>query len=580
MEDWRLIRRYVETQSRAAFAEIVERHLKLVYNTCLRDLRDPQMAEDATQVVFLVLAQKAAGFTEDIALPGWLFRTARFAARAAIRANIREARRTERVGEAMLLTVAEEGHAWGRIDGVLNDALASLPAIDREVVLLHYFEGMSFAEIGGVLKTSENAANKRTIRAVDKLRRYLTSRHVAVTVASLGALLTAHSVEAAPVASWLPLSQAITGGAAAGVHLAGMNITVLTQGVIRQMLIAKLKTAVLIGGVIAVGLGVTALTTHVRAIPHATPDVAAAGKSTEATPPIKIVAGSPEDKLLTHLAKYPLEIKSLSAHIQRHYSFRPAPRFLRADSSIPIPSVPPSPDEEADWAFSGNKRYSSLVVSSELDGSPVRENIYSNGPEWDITEFPKTSGHPASRQVKFYGASSSRTSWPEAWGPLTYGYFDGQDWLSKSLGKTGFEVIGSENDPKFGPLTVIKYQLNDPHNPSTIQLWLSDNHGFACVKRDQTYAKGHIHWEATELEKIGSFWVPIRDTFLHEHDFGSGLTLDREYTEQFTDIHINNVPDSIFQHYPLPAGTTVWAYDSTANGLVPQTLDAAGNLRP
>jgi DNA-directed RNA polymerase specialized sigma24 family protein len=81
MHDWKLLRDYVDKGSQEAFAALVERHVDFVYSVCRREVRDAALAEDVTQVVFLILAQKAKTFGTGTILVSWLFQTARFAAR-------------------------------------------------------------------------------------------------------------------------------------------------------------------------------------------------------------------------------------------------------------------------------------------------------------------------------------------------------------------------------------------------------------------------------------------------------------------------------------------------------------------
>ena len=89
-EDGRLLRQYREQGSQAAFARLAARHLGFVYATCLRETGDAAQAEDAAPAVFLLLARKAPALRPEQSLSGWLFQTARFAAKNARR---REARR-------------------------------------------------------------------------------------------------------------------------------------------------------------------------------------------------------------------------------------------------------------------------------------------------------------------------------------------------------------------------------------------------------------------------------------------------------------------------------------------------------
>src|ERR1700691_4283334 len=97
MDDMALLREYAASRSDEAFAELVSRHVNFVYSTATRQVRDPHLAEEVTQAVFVILAQKAGKMSDKVILTGWLFKTARFAALAQIRA---EAKRRPRELEA------------------------------------------------------------------------------------------------------------------------------------------------------------------------------------------------------------------------------------------------------------------------------------------------------------------------------------------------------------------------------------------------------------------------------------------------------------------------------------------------
>src|SRR5881392_2334840 len=76
MDDRELLREYVEKQSEGAFAELVQRHLNLVYATALRLVGDAHTAQDVAQSVFIRLARTAHSIREGNALAGWLYRAA------------------------------------------------------------------------------------------------------------------------------------------------------------------------------------------------------------------------------------------------------------------------------------------------------------------------------------------------------------------------------------------------------------------------------------------------------------------------------------------------------------------------
>src|SRR5689334_920803 len=87
--DLELVRDYVHRNSDAAFAELVRRHINMVYSVAMRFVGNPSDADDITQAVFIILAQKAAGLRDGTILTGWLYETTRFTAMKFLRTNIR-----------------------------------------------------------------------------------------------------------------------------------------------------------------------------------------------------------------------------------------------------------------------------------------------------------------------------------------------------------------------------------------------------------------------------------------------------------------------------------------------------------
>src|ERR1700722_3792197 len=92
MRDDELIDRFVSSQSQEAFAQIVGRHMDAIYASARRQVRDPQLAEDVTQAVFIILARKAAQLRNRVSLAGWLVKTTHLAGRDAIKIESRRKR--------------------------------------------------------------------------------------------------------------------------------------------------------------------------------------------------------------------------------------------------------------------------------------------------------------------------------------------------------------------------------------------------------------------------------------------------------------------------------------------------------
>jgi len=196
MNDLELLRRYEQEQCEDAFAELVNRHLDLVYSVAMRQVRSPELAEEIAQSVFMILARNAAKMKPDTILTAWLYRVTRRAAIDLTRAESRRRLREEAAQNLAELTV--EAPDWTNIEPLLDEAIEHLDHLDRSAILLRFFENKSLREVGQILGTSEDAAQKRVSRAVDQLRSCFSKRGVAVAGPGLTALLSANAVQAAP----------------------------------------------------------------------------------------------------------------------------------------------------------------------------------------------------------------------------------------------------------------------------------------------------------------------------------------------------------------------------------------------
>jgi RNA polymerase sigma factor (sigma-70 family) len=170
MNDTELLQAWATRRDEAAFTELVRRHLGLVQASARRQVGTSPLAEDVTQAVFLVLARKAGSLGSRVVLSGWLFRTTRFVAARAVRAEQRR-NRNESLA-AMQPTASDDAvlpEHWNEVEPHLDAALAALPAADRDALLLRYFEGRPLRAVGERLGIQEEAAKKRVGRAVPNL---------------------------------------------------------------------------------------------------------------------------------------------------------------------------------------------------------------------------------------------------------------------------------------------------------------------------------------------------------------------------------------------------------------------------
>jgi hypothetical protein len=149
---------------------------------------------------------------------------------------------------AMNATAAD----WTHIEPILDEAMHALDDTDRTAVLLRYFENKSLREVGQILGTSDDAAQKRVSRAVERLREFFGKRGMTVGASGLVVVISAHAVQAAPAGLVTTISSTTA--------LAGTAIAATTTAIAAKTIVmTTLQKTLIAASVIAVGVGTTLL---------------------------------------------------------------------------------------------------------------------------------------------------------------------------------------------------------------------------------------------------------------------------------------------------------------------------------
>jgi RNA polymerase sigma factor (sigma-70 family) len=245
--DTELLCDYVTHGTEEAFASLVQRHAGLVFSAALRQVHQAHLAQEVTQATFIILARKAAQLSSNTILSAWLYRTARFAAADALK---RQARRLKYEQEASQMELNSGATAWADVSPHLDDAMSQLGERERAAILLRFFENKSLRDVGLALGLTDDTAQKRVSRALQRLRELLARRGFTLSAAALGSLLISHAVQAAPAT----ILQNSMGFAAAGggVPVSTLN---LVKGALKMILLKKLQSAAAVTVMLAVTVG-------------------------------------------------------------------------------------------------------------------------------------------------------------------------------------------------------------------------------------------------------------------------------------------------------------------------------------
>jgi RNA polymerase sigma factor (sigma-70 family) len=252
-DDAALLKAFAQGHSEPAFAELVRRHVDMVYSAARRQTRgDDALTEDVTQAVFVTLAQKAQSIRQGEAVAGWLLVTTRYVALNALRSEARR-RHHEREAAAMKGEAGEhddpKGRNWNEISHLLDEAVAKLKREDRDALAMRFFQGRSIAQVGAAMGISTEAAQKRVTRAVQRLRGIFAARGIVTSDDALASMLGAHLITSAPAALKAAIATKTFSSAAATSSLATAKGLVAIMAATKTNLVAVGVAAALLLGV-------------------------------------------------------------------------------------------------------------------------------------------------------------------------------------------------------------------------------------------------------------------------------------------------------------------------------------------
>ena len=311
LSEWQLLERYLECRDEVAFEALVTRHGPMVLGVCRRMLADRTDVEDAFQATFMVLVRRARHLGPRDAIGPWLYGVA---TRVSMRARSEAARRRriQPLTCEVPAVALDRSTANREIGEILDQELSRLPPKYRHPIVLCYLEGQTHEEAARQLKWPIGTVKGRLARARDLLQSRLVRRGQTPAVGALSLALSADS-SAAPHRELLDrtvkLSLKLALGQSTG-QLVSTSITTLVEGVLASMFLNTMKwtgTAVLVGGLAFVGVGVMARQD-------------ATTKKAEAPPPPKAVADNAEPTIRAALPA-PADIKAPIADANRKLAY-------------------------------------------------------------------------------------------------------------------------------------------------------------------------------------------------------------------------------------------------------------------
>jgi RNA polymerase sigma factor (sigma-70 family) len=256
--DAQLLQRFAAYREEDAFAALVQRYGRLVWDICRRVLGDFHDAEDAFQATFLVLARKAESVRKREALASWLHGVSyRVALQARRNAAVR--RKHERQSQSMAVAKSLPDDVLREALALLDEEVQRLPIKERAAFVLRCLEGKSQAETARQLGWKEGTVSAMLARARQRLRQRLTNRGVTLSgvlaALALGEEVRAAALPAGLVQATLNATVHVAAGGTAPTALTS-KAAALAEVVTKAMFMRKVQTLtflVLAFGLLSVG---------------------------------------------------------------------------------------------------------------------------------------------------------------------------------------------------------------------------------------------------------------------------------------------------------------------------------------
>ena len=165
-----LVERY-RHGDREAFATLVVRYQRPVYNAAWWVLRNAEDARDVAQVVFMKVAERLDEYDPRYRFFSWIYRIAVNEALNVLRRNDRE----EPLDEDVEMAGPDGDDPERRLseaetNGRIRNAVMTMSANDRTVLMLRHFSELSYQEIAGILDVDEKTVKSRLFEARQRLR--------------------------------------------------------------------------------------------------------------------------------------------------------------------------------------------------------------------------------------------------------------------------------------------------------------------------------------------------------------------------------------------------------------------------
>jgi RNA polymerase sigma factor (sigma-70 family) len=254
LTDGELLEHFISRRDEVALAALARRHGPMVWGVCHRILRNYDDAEDAFQVTFLVLVRKAACVLPRGMVANWLYGVAH---QTALKARATLAKRAGR--ERQVATMPEPGNRsqgagvrgqglgvsheeWRDLQSLLDEELSRLPDKYRAVLVLCDLEGKTRKEAARQLRVPEGTVAGRLARARTMLAKRLTRRGLAMSGGVLAGILSQQAAVAGVPASVVSSTIQAASAFAAGKAAISVKVAILTEGVLKAMLLNKFKT--------------------------------------------------------------------------------------------------------------------------------------------------------------------------------------------------------------------------------------------------------------------------------------------------------------------------------------------------